>query len=84
MGLFVIILILIPGILLARQDVRSFRYKGKVIQVGDSKYRVLKVCGNPDYQEYQGENKVWVTTPDSGASTTLTLERWIYEMRSGQ
>ena len=51
--------VLLLGALLAPTWADSFRCGSKVVSVGDSKFDVLRNCGEPTLREYVGEKTNW-------------------------
>jgi len=49
-------------------DISSFRCEGAIIGLGDMKYEVLEICGEPTYEEELAYgNELWIYDFGSGS-----------------
>lgn len=68
------------------------RCAGQIIEIGDRSYRLVDVCGEPDYREVVElrRSKVEVVRPEGGARLELGIgdlqlvEHWVYKPGFGR
>jgi hypothetical protein len=67
----------------------SFRCGSNLVSVGDSKFDVLKTCGEPTLREHVGEKTTWETQKSGksdrdGSAETVLVEQWTYDLGSSR
>jgi len=80
-------------VVLAISDASAFRCGARLVAVGDSKYEVLKKCGEPNWVETWLEKRIepysvepfvegqrfYVPNPSFATVVYVTIEQWIYD-----
>ena len=62
----------------------ALRWGRNLVSVGDTKYEVLKRCGEPVFKEFLGvkESKKFIRKARSVSGSDLKVEVWIYDAKS--
>ena len=62
----------------------TMRCGTRIVQTGDSMFKVLRKCGEPSTKAVVGEKRVWDAerhrNSHKGSSITVTVERWTYDL----
>jgi hypothetical protein len=70
---------------IAAGESTTMRCKGKIIELGDGKAKVLKTCGEPFLREEVGESaKISIHSRRRASASTRYIEKWTYDMGYGQ
>lgn len=74
----------------AMADTRSFRCKGDLIKLGDSKASAMSKCGEPVLKDsFCKKTDAQVSTPSTGSTTIVnaaceSVDEWTYNPGAGQ
>lgn len=82
---FAVVVSVMGASLFLSSDALAFRCGGSVVEIGDTKSRVLIECGKPTYKDRVGTKDV--TTIDEGKKSrkkkSRSVEQWTYNCGEG-
>ena len=68
--------------LLISADAFAFRCGNNLVDVGDTKFDVLKKCGEPDYKQNWGEEVIGTQSDNNVRKVFNNIEEWTYNQGS--